>query len=187
MLPLSRVCQCMSSIKRKPTENRLAGLECALLANPQQNFGRSSAHFTGIVRSRVHGKESRNCARRVVESGGGAELSGLGKRNGEDASEASRATIFFSFSCVHKCHGRNTRSDAINKQSRAAHRAISEKEVRAGQKPLSLCLCNSVKVPMQGGVDSVTMLPRNTAFYQKGCKTRCPSRCGMVSAGQNLT
>jgi hypothetical protein len=85
----------MSSIKRKPTENILAGLEGALLANPRQNFSQSSAQFTGIVRDRIHRKESRNCARRVVESGGGAELSGQGKRNDEDASKTSRATLFF--------------------------------------------------------------------------------------------
>ena len=85
----------MSSIKRKPIENRLAGLERALLANPRQNFSQSSAQFTGIVRSRIHREESRNYARRVVESVGRPELSGQEKRNDEDASEASRATLFF--------------------------------------------------------------------------------------------
>jgi len=94
ILPLSRVCQRMSSMKRNPLQNKLVRLESALLANPQQNFGRSSAQFAGIVRSRSWLRVETLCeASRGV--GRGAELSGQGKRNDEDASEASRATLFF--------------------------------------------------------------------------------------------
>ena len=39
--------------------------------NSQHTFQRSSAHFTGIVRSRIYRKESRNCARQVTEHSGG--------------------------------------------------------------------------------------------------------------------
>ena len=50
----------LSSIKRTHAENKSAELVGPLLANrrvnPQQNFSRSSAHFAGIVRGRIHRK-----------------------------------------------------------------------------------------------------------------------------------
>jgi len=54
-----------------------------LLPNSQQTFGRSSAHFTCAVRSRIHRKESKNCAMRVAD--GRVELSGRGTGHHGDA------------------------------------------------------------------------------------------------------
>ncbi len=69
----------LSRTKRTRIENKFAGLESTLHANrrvkARQIFQRSSAHFTGSVRSRRNRKDLRNC--RASRGMKGAELSGV--------------------------------------------------------------------------------------------------------------
>jgi hypothetical protein len=89
----------LSSTKRTRTENKSEGLEGLLLGSRRENshhtFQRSSAHFAGIVRSRIYCKESKSFRAKSRRESGGAELSGPGKEDDGDTFRPPRATLFF--------------------------------------------------------------------------------------------
>jgi len=85
----------MSSIKRKPIENILAGLEKRLAWESAAEFRPT---FSAFYRHRSQAFSSQRVEKLCEGSRvafGEAELSGPDTRDDEDASEASLATLFF--------------------------------------------------------------------------------------------
>jgi hypothetical protein len=152
----------LSSVKCTRAENNSADLESVLLAsrrvNAQHTFQRSSAHFTGIVRSRFHRKESRHCARKVAERSGTAELSGPDQQHNEGAFQPARATLFFL-----RARCASMLSPTLRKPRGGP---FLKGKMRAGQKRLKLLPLKVAESTFATSVNSVTIASLRYVFIR---------------------